>query len=159
MPLEGLAVRICAVQHCTAITWRSKADYLQSKATGRTSEESRFDSRPEQEIYILSKPSGPTLGPTQRPTQWLTAAPGSGRRDTDHSPPPNAEVKKEQIPPYAFMACTGTSPVLFIWEVNRPNILTQLQLLCPFVLFVKCARLRKMFRIKVLHLRCGLVCP
>jgi hypothetical protein len=61
---------------------------------------------------LFSTSSRPALGPTQPPVQWAPGAlspdvkrPG---RETDHSPPTSAEVKKMWIytstPPYIFMA-------------------------------------------------------
>jgi hypothetical protein len=65
----------------------------------------------------------PALGPIQPPIQWVSGVllPGIKRpgRETDHSPPASAEVKKTWIytstPPYVFMAYnvnTRTSKVI-----------------------------------------------
>jgi hypothetical protein len=60
-------------------------------------EESGFDSRQEQEIFLFSIMFRPALGPTQPPIQWISGAlsPGVERlgREPDHSPPSCAEVK------------------------------------------------------------------
>jgi hypothetical protein len=61
---------------------------------------------------IFSTSSRPVLGPTQPPIKWLSWALSLGvkrpGRETDHSPPVSAEVKKTwiytSIPTYAFMA-------------------------------------------------------
>jgi hypothetical protein len=49
-------------------------------------------------IFLFSKASRPTLGPTQPPIQWVSGAfsPGVKRpgREADHSPPCDAELKK-----------------------------------------------------------------
>jgi hypothetical protein len=55
--------------------------------------------------------SRPALGPTQSTIQWVLGdlSPGVSQpgRETDHSPPTNAEVKNTwiytSIPPYIFM--------------------------------------------------------
>jgi hypothetical protein len=65
----------------------------------------------EVEIFHFSMSSGPALGCTQPPIQWVSEAlsPGVKRpgREADHSPPTSAEVKKMWIytstPSYAFM--------------------------------------------------------
>jgi hypothetical protein len=61
---------------------------------------------------LFSKSSRPALGSTQPPIQYVPGAlsPGVKRpgRESDHSPPASAEIKKMWIytstPPYAFMA-------------------------------------------------------
>jgi hypothetical protein len=54
--------------------------------------------------FLFSISSRPALGFTQPPIRWVKRQ----RREADHSPPANAEVKKIRIyistPPYAFMA-------------------------------------------------------
>jgi hypothetical protein len=51
-------------------------------------------------ICIFSMTSRPALGPTQLPTQWVPGALSLGMkrsgRDAVHSPPPGAEVKKNE---------------------------------------------------------------
>jgi hypothetical protein len=62
--------------------------------------------------FLFSVSSRPALGGTQPTIQWVTGGTFSGvkwpKRETDHSPPPNAEVKKTCIyistSTYAFMA-------------------------------------------------------
>jgi hypothetical protein len=62
--------------------------------------------------FHFSTSSRPALGPTQPLIQWVPGALSPGvkrqRRETDHSPPTSAEVKKIWIctstPLYAFMA-------------------------------------------------------
>jgi hypothetical protein len=53
------------------------------------SEESRFDSRQGQEIYLFSTASRPALGPTQPPKQWVPGALSLGvkrqRIEADHT--------------------------------------------------------------------------
>jgi hypothetical protein len=54
----------------------------------------------EAEDFPVTSASRPALGPTQPPVQWVTEALSSGGKerlwhDVDHSPPSNAEVKKE----------------------------------------------------------------
>jgi hypothetical protein len=48
-------------------------------------------------MYLFFKASGPNKGPTQPPTQWVTAdfllAINRPGRDADHSPSFSAEVK------------------------------------------------------------------
>jgi hypothetical protein len=60
-----------------------------------------FDPRQRQRIFLLVSASGPALGPTQPPIQWVPGALSPGGkarpvRDADHSPPSSAEVKKDQ---------------------------------------------------------------
>jgi len=49
------------------------------------------------EIFLFTTVSGPALGPTQHPIEWVPGALCLGikrpARETDHSPPPSAEVK------------------------------------------------------------------
>jgi hypothetical protein len=67
--------------------------------------------------FLFSTSSRPALGSTQPPIQWIQGAlsPGAKRpvRESDHSPPASAEVKKMWIytstPLYAFMAYCLTS--------------------------------------------------
>jgi hypothetical protein len=62
--------------------------------------------------FHFSISSRPALEPTQLPSEWVPDALSRGvkqpGRETDHSPPTSAEVKKMWIytpnPPYAFMA-------------------------------------------------------
>jgi hypothetical protein len=62
--------------------------------------------------FLFSTWSRPALGSTQPPIQWVPGVLSLGvkrpGRESDHSPPANAEVKKMWIytsnPPYAFMA-------------------------------------------------------
>jgi hypothetical protein len=62
--------------------------------------------------FLFSTSSRRALGSTQPPIHWVpvTLSPGVKRpgRETDHSPPTSAEVKKMWIytfaPPYAFIA-------------------------------------------------------
>jgi hypothetical protein len=61
---------------------------------------------------IFSTSSGPAMGPTQPPIQWVPGALSLGvkrqGREADHSPPTSVEVRKmwfyTSTPPYAFMA-------------------------------------------------------
>jgi hypothetical protein len=63
-------------------------------------------------IFLFSAMTRTALGPTQPPIQWVVGAPSleikQPRREADHSPPSNAEVKNVQsytsTPPYIFMA-------------------------------------------------------
>jgi hypothetical protein len=72
---------------------------------GRSSSSGRVNN------FLISTTSTPALGPTQPPIQWVPGALSPGikqlGRDTDHSPPTSAEVKKTWIytytPPYVFM--------------------------------------------------------
>jgi hypothetical protein len=72
-----------------------------------------FDSQQGQEIFLLATTSRIVLGPSQPPIQWVLGAISLGVKwmgnETDHSPPSNAEVKKEwhysSTPPDIFMAC------------------------------------------------------
>jgi hypothetical protein len=56
-----------------------------------------FYSRQGQAIFLYSTASGPALGLTQPPTQWVPEALSPGVRwqllEADHSPPSGAEVK------------------------------------------------------------------
>jgi hypothetical protein len=80
--------------------------------------ESWFDSQQGQEIHMFSKPSKPALGPTQPPIQRVPGllSPGVNgpRREADHTPS-STKVKNEwsytSTPPYAFIPCTGTTPL------------------------------------------------
>jgi hypothetical protein len=71
-----------------------------------------FDFRRGLGIFLFTTASRKAPGPTQPPIQWAPGAlsPGVKRpgRDTDHSPPFNAEVKNASsytsTPQYAFMA-------------------------------------------------------
>jgi hypothetical protein len=59
-------------------------------------------------IFLLSTSSGPILGHTQPPIQWVPRplSPGVKRpgREADHSPPTIAEVKNTSTLSYVFMA-------------------------------------------------------
>jgi hypothetical protein len=73
---------------------------VQSVRAGRP----EFDSRQKQEIVLFSTVSTPALGPTQPLIQRIPRALSPGvkqlGRDSDHSPPSSAEVKKGgAIPP------------------------------------------------------------
>jgi hypothetical protein len=67
-------------------------------------EESGFDFGQRQDTFLFSITSGPTLGPTQPPKQWLLGAVSLGikhhGREADHSAPSSAKVKNGGcIPP------------------------------------------------------------
>jgi hypothetical protein len=77
-----------------------------------TAEESGFDCREGQDIFLLSIISRSSLGLTQPPVQWLpiSLSPGLKRqgRKADHSPPSSVEVKNcGAIPalPHTFSWC------------------------------------------------------
>jgi hypothetical protein len=57
-----------------------------------------FDSRRGLGIFLFTTASRTALGPTQPPIQWVSGALSLGikwpGRETDHSPPSNAEVKE-----------------------------------------------------------------
>jgi hypothetical protein len=57
-----------------------------------------FDSRQDLGIFLFDTVSGPALGPTQPPIQWVPGALSLGvkrkGRKADHSPPSSAEVKE-----------------------------------------------------------------
>jgi hypothetical protein len=63
-----------------------------------TTQESWFDSRQRQEIFLFSIMSKPDLRPTQPPIQWASgaASPRVKRqeREADHSPPSSAKVER-----------------------------------------------------------------
>jgi hypothetical protein len=72
-----------------------------------------FESRQGLGIFLFISTSGPALGPTQPPIQWVpwtlclgVKQPG---HEADQSPPSSAEVKGTwsytSTPPYVFMAC------------------------------------------------------
>jgi hypothetical protein len=67
-------------------------------ATGWTIGVRRFESRRGLGIFLFTTASRPVLKPTQPPTQWVSGALSLGvrrpRREADHSPPSNAEVKE-----------------------------------------------------------------
>jgi hypothetical protein len=78
--------------------------------------------------YVFPTSSGPALGPTQPPIQWVPGALSPGR-EADHSPPSSAEVKRIWIH-------TSTSPwVLMAWCLikQRDNFTVTLQ--SPFTLY------------------------
>jgi hypothetical protein len=83
---------------------------LKNIRTGRPRDRSWSPGRVK--YFLFSTSSRPALGPTQLPVQWVPWALSTGvkrlGRETDHSPPASAEVKKMWIctfiPPYAFMA-------------------------------------------------------
>jgi hypothetical protein len=62
--------------------------------------------------FVFSTSSGPALGPSQPPIQWVPEALSLGVKklgcEADHSPPASAQAKKIWLytatPPYAFMA-------------------------------------------------------
>jgi hypothetical protein len=71
---------------------------------------SRFYSWRRLGIFLIATASGPALGSTQTPMQWIPEAFSFGvklpGREADHSPPSSAEVKTTwsytSTPPYAF---------------------------------------------------------
>jgi hypothetical protein len=81
-----------------------------------------FDSRKELEILHFTTASRPALGPTQPPIQWvsvtLSLVVKRPRREADHSPPSNAEVKNAwsytSTPQYAFMAWCSVKAIIHI---------------------------------------------
>jgi hypothetical protein len=59
-------------------------------------------------FFLLATASKPALGPTQPPIMMQTASvPPEMERESDHSPPPSAELKNvwsyTSTPPYVFM--------------------------------------------------------
>jgi hypothetical protein len=71
-----------------------------------------FESRQGLGIFLFITASRPTLGPTQRPIQWVPGVISLGvkrpGREADHSPPSSAEVKNScnytSTSQHAFMA-------------------------------------------------------
>jgi hypothetical protein len=85
-------------------------------------DESRFDSKQEQEIIILK-----TAAPTRIKciiTRGLSLGVRRPVRKADHSPPNNVKFQKEDsyvsIPPYAFMTCTRKILAIY-YEQVRPG--------------------------------------
>jgi len=84
-------------------------------------------------IFLFDTASGPPLGPTQPPIQWVSGAislgvkpPGS---EADHSPPSSAEVKNA-------WSYTSTSPIRFhgvVLSMARGKIYLHL-----YIMFVGC---------------------
>jgi hypothetical protein len=76
------------------LSWRELSQYSVWPQTGRL----RFDSRQRQRTFPVASVSRSVLRPTQPPVQWAVGVLSLGkawsRRDADHSPPSNAEVKK-----------------------------------------------------------------
>jgi hypothetical protein len=64
------------------------------------------------DFFFFIAASGPALGHTERPVQWVSGAVSPDvkrpRREADHSPASTAEVKNAwsytSTPPYVFMA-------------------------------------------------------
>ena len=88
----------------------------------------QFDSQHKQQNFLFPTVSGPNLGTTQPPIQWLqaTLSPEVKRpgRKADRPPPSSADNKNKLIhictTPLAFMASTGTTlPSLFTPYIDR----------------------------------------
>jgi hypothetical protein len=80
-----------------ALTLMELSAVIYCLTTGWTTGRSGLDSRRGQRIFHLSSVSGPALGPTQPPVQWVPGVLSPGvkarpGRDADHSPPSSAEV-------------------------------------------------------------------
>ena len=68
-----------------------------------------FESRHGKKIFSSSKPSGPALGPTQRPIKWVFGfflGIKRQEREVDHSPSSGAEVKNEWSCRYLCSPCS-----------------------------------------------------
>jgi hypothetical protein len=81
------------LMYCQASSFRQYSVWLR---TGRPSDRGSIPRR----IFPLTSVSRSALGPTQPPVQWVPGDPfpeGKARpgRDTDRSPPSNAEIKNE----------------------------------------------------------------
>jgi hypothetical protein len=81
---------------CVCVCIMNASQYSVWLRTGRPG----FDPRQGQRIFPFTSSSRTALGPTQPPIQLVQGDPfrgGKARpgRDTDHSPPSSAEVKKE----------------------------------------------------------------
>jgi hypothetical protein len=105
-----------------------------------------FNSRQGQQIFLFSTAPRPNLGPTQFPSQWILRTLASGvkrqRREADHSPPPNAELKDggalPPLSPYFFMAwclihCAQGQFYLYLKIIN---IATQYCILASYFVYI-----------------------
>jgi hypothetical protein len=78
------------------VTYRAViAQSVERWATGWTIGVLGFDSRRRLGIFLFTTASRTALGPTQPPIQWaLSLRVKQPERESDHSPPSSAEVKK-----------------------------------------------------------------
>jgi hypothetical protein len=88
-----------------------------------------FESRQELGIFLLTTVSGPALGPTQSPNQWVPGALSLGvkqtGREADHSPPSCTEVKNAwsctsnlSIRLHGVVLSSGTGVVYLLRDLN-----------------------------------------
>jgi hypothetical protein len=75
------------IQTFTVYTSRYSNSLRVGRPRGRISSSGRVKN------FLLSTSSRPALGPTQPPIQWVPGLKRTGR-ETNHSPPASAEVKK-----------------------------------------------------------------
>jgi hypothetical protein len=70
--------------------------YLNGIAMGYGLDDQEFENRQGLGIFLFTTVSRPALGPTELPIQWIPGALSLGvkgqKRESDHSPPSNAEV-------------------------------------------------------------------
>lgn len=82
--------------------------------------------------FFFSKTSGPVLGPTHHPNQWLLGREAVWRwnrlSEADHPPSSSAEVNNKcsytLLSQHAFMVCTGTTwPVTVLVSLRNKKCL------------------------------------
>jgi hypothetical protein len=109
-------------------------------------EETWFDSRLRQDIFLFSIACRPAVGPTQSPILWLsgTVSPQVKQQccEAEYWHACSTEVKNSWsytfTPSYVFMACTGTTLLYFTRNIGGECFLPARE--CSSIFWVRCSK-------------------